>query len=192
MLQSGSFNGYTTPQTALEVNHLLQHDAKTWECLLWTSGRLLNLTKCLYYVSLGTCDDEGRASLTPKMLLPQLTLTSGNSPLRVPVSQYNYDAAHKYLGNQMAPNLQMTTAYQQLLERDSCLMEVISSLPGLARAQAIAFNCIRLFFGVYYLSELATADGSEISRGTWDGSRPRFSALLWPYQPRPGPKTFRI
>jgi hypothetical protein len=299
------------------------------------------------------------------MLLPQLTLTSGDSPLRVPVSQYNYDAAHKYLGNQMAPNLQMNTAYQQLLktsqqfarrlassplskwdtwmayfavylpamtytltltahspkklrtlqssgvratlnklefnrntpravvfgpclqaglsmrdlateqgiallvmflrhlctvtaqgkllsialawwylvtgtsfslleyptqvllhneahifsavqqflrsidaslliqevtdslpqplrERDSCLMEVVCSLPVLTRAQAIAFSRIRLFFWVYYFSKLATADGSAISRGAWDGSRPRFSALLWPYQPRPGPKTFRI
>jgi hypothetical protein len=64
---------------------------------------------------------------------------------------------------------------QPLRERDSCLMEVICSLPGLTRAHAIAFNRIRLFFGVYYLSELATADGSAISCGAWDGWGSRHS-----------------
>jgi hypothetical protein len=35
------------PPTAQEVLDLLTHDAQTWERLLWTSGGLLNLTKCL-------------------------------------------------------------------------------------------------------------------------------------------------
>jgi hypothetical protein len=348
------------------VKDLLQHDAQTRERLLWTSGGLLNLTKCLYYVSVWRFDDEGRASLTPKTLLPQLTLTSGDSPTRNSVRQFNYSVTHEYLGNHMAPSLQMTTAYHKLLlksqqfarrlassplskrdawiayfavylpsmtytltltahspkklrkvqssaicatlnklgfnrntpravvfgpclqaglslrdlateqgiallvmllrhlrtvtaqgkllsialvwwqlvigtsfplleypaqvllhdeahifpvvrqflrsiegslhitevtealpppfrERNHCLIEVISSLPaGLTRAHALTFNRVRLFLGVFYLSELTTADGTALSRDAWDGSRPRLSPLLWPYQPQPGPKSFRV
>jgi hypothetical protein len=353
------------PPTAQEVTDLLTHDAQTWERLLWTSGGLLNLTKFLYYVTFWTFDVEGQGSLTPKDELLQLFLTNGNSAIPVPVEHYNFDVAHKYLGNQMAPNLQMKTAYAQLLttsnqfarrlaasplskrdawiayfavyipqmtytlcltshsakklrmlqskapratlnklgfnrntphavvfgpciraglsmrdlpteqgiallimiirhlhsytaqtkilrislswwqlvmgtsfpllanpdplllhdeahifsaarqflknangqlyiqeiadnlprplcERDNCLMDMICSLPNVTRAQQLAFNRVRLYFGVFYLSEVATADGTHIARDAWEGSRLRYSALLWPYQPPPGPKSFRI
>jgi hypothetical protein len=33
-----------------DVVTMLQHDSQTWERLLWTSGGLLNLSKCLYYI----------------------------------------------------------------------------------------------------------------------------------------------
>ena len=36
--------------TPLEVAALLKSDAQTWERCLWTSNRLLKLTKCLYYL----------------------------------------------------------------------------------------------------------------------------------------------
>jgi hypothetical protein len=58
------------PPTAQEVTDLLTHDAQTWERLLWTSGGLLNLTKCLYYVTFWTFDREGRGALTPEDDLP--------------------------------------------------------------------------------------------------------------------------
>jgi hypothetical protein len=353
------------PPTAQEVTDLLAHDAQTWERLLWTSGGLLNLTKCLYYVSFWTFDLEGRGSLTPQADLPQLLLTNGNSDIPVPVAHYNFDAAHSYLGNKMAPNFQMTAAYAQILntsnqfakrlaasplsrhdawiayfavyipqmtytlcltahsakklrklqskalratlnklgfnrntphavafgpciraglsmrdlpteqgiallliiirhlrshtaqtkillialswwqlvmgtsfsllahpdqvllhdeahifsatrqylksvngqlyiqdieatlprplrERDFCLMDVICSLPNVTRAQHLAFNRVRLYFGVSHLSEISTADGQHIARDAWAGSRLRHSALLWPYQPQPGPKSFRV
>jgi hypothetical protein len=42
-----------------------------------------------------------------------------------------------------------------------------------------------------YLSEIVTAEGSSIARVAWEGGRLRLSPFLWPYQPRPGPKSFR-
>jgi hypothetical protein len=71
------------PPTAQAVTDMLTHDAQTWERLLWTSGGLLNLTKCLYYVTFWTFDVEGRGALTPKDELPQLILTNGNSAIDV-------------------------------------------------------------------------------------------------------------
>jgi hypothetical protein len=52
----------------------------SWERLLWTSGGLLNLSKCLYYVVSWTFDSEGRASMTPASdIHPPITLSSGDS-----------------------------------------------------------------------------------------------------------------
>jgi hypothetical protein len=40
---------YTSPVPTV-VCGMIQHDAQTWEQVLWTSGRLLKLEKCLYYL----------------------------------------------------------------------------------------------------------------------------------------------
>jgi hypothetical protein len=61
------------PPDPLVVVSLLQHDAQTWERLLYTSGGLLNITKCLYYISCWKFDSEGRPSPVPK---PDITLLS--------------------------------------------------------------------------------------------------------------------
>jgi hypothetical protein len=352
------------PPDPADLCEMLRHDAQTWERLLWTSGGLLNLTKRLYYLSIWTFDTEGRATLTPKHELPQLYLTSGDNMQLVPVDHYNYDQTHKYLGNHMALNLTMTTAFKKLLEAsntfarriavsslskrdawiayfvvyvpamtytflvsahspaklrklqspaicavlnqigfnsrtacavvfgpcmhgglalrdlpveqgiailimiirhlrvatpqgqlllitlvwwqhvigisyalidnpepimlhndthilsvrriflrsingdlaipvltrhlpqplrhlDHCLIDVVISLPSVTRAKLLAFNRVRLFYGVTHLSRIATADGYSITREAWNGNRPRRSPQLWPYQPKPGPKSLR-
>jgi hypothetical protein len=43
-----------------------------------------------------------------------------------------------------------------------------------------------------YLSEISTADGTSITRDAWDGTRTRFSPILWPFQPCPGPRSWRV
>jgi hypothetical protein len=48
-----------------DVVTMLQHDSQTWERLLWTSGGLLNLSKCLYYILTWCFDSEGRATMVP-------------------------------------------------------------------------------------------------------------------------------
>jgi hypothetical protein len=70
-------------------------------------------------------------------------------------------------------------------------MDVINDLPNMTRAKSKAFNRVRLHFGVAHLSEIVTANGTTISRDAWEGTRQRLSPLLWPYQPKPGPKSFR-
>jgi hypothetical protein len=71
-------------------------------------------------------------------------------------------------------------------------MEVISALPGISRADLAAFNRCRLFLGIIFLSELTTVDGHSLACDAWLGTRPRHTPFLWPYQPDPGPKSWRI
>jgi hypothetical protein len=69
------------PNACLEIVEMLRHDAQTWERCLWTSGGLLNLAKCLYYIAYWRFNSDGEATLTPATdLLPALSLTSGDAP----------------------------------------------------------------------------------------------------------------
>jgi hypothetical protein len=89
---------------------MTHHDSQTWERLFWTSGGLLNLTKCAFYILAWTFDDEGRASYVPKAAIPDLHLTSGDATGSEKVSQLNFDEHHAYLGNKLSTNMQMKSA----------------------------------------------------------------------------------
>jgi hypothetical protein len=69
-------------------------------------------------------------------------------------------------------------------------MNVVAPMPAHTTASKTAFNQVRIHLGVAYLS-IATADGVSLERDAWEGSRPRLSPFLWPFQPCPGPKSFR-
>jgi hypothetical protein len=71
------------------------------------------------------------------------------------------------------------------------IMEVISVMSGVSRADLAVFNRCQLFLGILFLSELTTADGHSIDRNAWLGTRQRYTPLLWPYQPDPGPQSWR-
>jgi hypothetical protein len=71
-------------------------------------------------------------------------------------------------------------------------MDVIVSLPNVSKADLRAFSRCRIYYGVARLSEIASADGTLVARDAWEGSRLRLSPTLWPYQPKPGPKSFRV
>jgi hypothetical protein len=130
------------PPDPEELCEMLRHDAQTWERLLWTSGSLLNLTKCLYYLSFWHFDSEGRATLTPKHELPQLYLTSGDNMQLVPVEHYNFDQTHKYLGNHMALNLTMTTAFTKLMEASNTFARRMAVSPLSKRDAWIAYFAV--------------------------------------------------
>jgi hypothetical protein len=99
---------------------MLRHNAQTWERSLWTSGGLLNLSKCLYYIAHWQFNSEGAASLTSaSALTPPLALTSGPSPILNNITQHNYDEAHRYLSDWLVMHLQMKTVYSKLPERAS-------------------------------------------------------------------------
>jgi hypothetical protein len=352
------------PPPLNEVATLTQQDSQTWERLLWTSGGLLNLSKCAFYIMAWKFDAKGHPSYNPKSDTPPLRLTCGNKAGAAAVNILDFDETHKYLGNHLATGMQMKdgmqalkstaddyssgllcsslskqdtwvayftvfvpsmtytlpvahyskkhlrnvqspatratlmklgftrntahrvvfgpsrygglgfrdlfieqgisqlkllirhlradspqgrllpiaikwwhlvidvsyplleitntliphqsahwlTALRQFLskmeaslhikglhaklpkplrENDVCIMEVVLDMPSTSCAHLQAFERCRLFFGVIYLSEITTADGSAISRAAWEGTRARISQLLWPYQPQPGPKSFR-
>jgi hypothetical protein len=84
------------------------------------------------------------------------------------------------------------TLEQPLWEHDVALMKQISSLDGVSRADLKLFNHCWLYEGVIHLSEISTADGTSIARDAWDGTRSQFSPILWPFQPYPGPKSWRV
>jgi hypothetical protein len=92
----------------------LQKDAQIWERLLFTSGGLLKLRKCLYYVMAWKFDDEGRASLRPKADIPSLKLTNGHDLDPKAINQHDCDAAHRYLGLWNSPSLSMKAHLQAL------------------------------------------------------------------------------
>jgi hypothetical protein len=97
---------------------MTRHDSQTWERFLcWTSGGLLNLTKCAFYILLAwQFDTTGKVSCVPKTAIPDLRLTSGNQPGSEPVKQLNFDGAHQYLGNRLSTDMQMTLAYKALFD----------------------------------------------------------------------------
>jgi hypothetical protein len=74
---------------------------------------------------------------------------------------------------------------------DRYIMEAILDLPKVSAKDLQACNRVRLFLGVTLLSEITTADGAFLATDAWRGTRPRHSPLLWPYQPSPGPSSFR-
>jgi hypothetical protein len=99
---------------------------------------------------------------------------------------------HEFLQSVEASiHIESFTLAQPHRESDLCIMDAIHDLPGFPRPQLRAFNRCRVFLGVHFLSEIVTADGRNIARDAWDGWRDRISTLLWPYQPLPGPKSFR-
>jgi hypothetical protein len=101
-----------------DVVAMLQQDSQMWERLLWTSGGLLNLSKCLYYILAWYFDSEGRATMVPATTIhPSLRLTSGNNPHRAAINHFNYDDAHTYLGASLSPSLQMRTCDATLTKK---------------------------------------------------------------------------
>jgi hypothetical protein len=52
------------PPDMSTVLGMLQHDSQTWERLLWTSGGMLSLTKCLCYIISWAFDSKGQAKMT--------------------------------------------------------------------------------------------------------------------------------
>jgi hypothetical protein len=354
-----------TPPEPTVVRDMIQHDAQTWERLLWTSGGLLKLPKCLYYLMIWMFDAEGTACLTPSLDLPSMELSSGDSGLYTEIAQYSCASAHRTLGNWVAPNLQMKTSLLKLqstaseystrmsssslskldawisyfavflpmmaytlpvchhsqtsLDRlqsapttstllklgfnrhtahavvygcvqfaglglrslfieqgiaqilismrhlractdvgtlflitlqwwqvtagvsfallenpnipltylhpdwfttfrnflaiiqgslhipavtlslptssrhnDSSIMDIVSSIHGTSAADLRRFNTVRIWMGISHISEITTANGKYITREAWTGTRVRFTPRLWPYQPKPGPISFRV
>ncbi len=91
-----------------------KHDAQTWERLLWTSGGLLKLTKCLYYIIYWNFDSEGRASMaTPSQ--PTIQLTSGDSKQMDTIQQYNNSESHRTLGAWLNPHFDEARSIQDTI-----------------------------------------------------------------------------
>ena len=76
-----------------------------------------NWKKCLYYLTYWAFDDDGHASLVSAFDLPSMHLSSGDSGITTSIDQYDSISAHRTLGNWLAANLQMNTAFEKLQSR---------------------------------------------------------------------------
>jgi hypothetical protein len=131
------------PPSDAIVLSMLHHDAQTWESLLWTTGGLLNLLKCLFYIMSWEFDADGRPSLKSKMyLLSSLKLTSGANPDPQHVTQYDVSEAYRYLGDWIACNLQMTTVRSVLQETATSYARRILTSPLSKRDAWIAYHTV--------------------------------------------------
>jgi hypothetical protein len=109
------------PPDLKELVEMTSHDVQSWERLLRTSGGLLNLLKCAFYVIAWQFDVEGRATYVYKEVIPNLRLTSGTNPGLSAVTQLNFDDTHAYLGNKFATGMQMKDALVALTKSAASL-----------------------------------------------------------------------
>jgi hypothetical protein len=117
---------HSKPEAA-EVVTLLQTDAQVWEQLLFTSGGLLKLRKCLYYIMHWDFDSEGCASLhSSANMVPTLQLTNGISLDPIPVTHFDCSKAHQYLGLWNSPSLSMTKNRAALSEQAKKMLTAFS------------------------------------------------------------------
>ena len=91
------------PPTVHENLRRLQHDAQVWERLLWATGGLLKLPKCLFYLIHWTFNAEGVPRMMKTAELPPLRLTSGNNQEAREIKQLDFDMPHRTLGCRVTP-----------------------------------------------------------------------------------------
>jgi hypothetical protein len=77
------------PPTPAAIITQLQEDAQVWARLLFMSGGLLKLRKCLYYVMSWDYDSEGRDTLCSKENTPSLLLTNGTDLAPKAINQHD-------------------------------------------------------------------------------------------------------
>jgi hypothetical protein len=78
----------------------LKKDAQIWEHLLWTSGGLLELSKCRFYIIYWKFANDGSGTMmsTTELDTPSLLLTEGKTHMLQEVKQLDLDDAFKTLG----------------------------------------------------------------------------------------------
>ena len=86
----------------------LRHAAQTWERVLWTTGGLLKLTKCLHHLMQWKFTEEGAPKLNKASELPELWLMSGTQTNKIKRPHHNCGQAHKTLGHKLLPNFTLT------------------------------------------------------------------------------------
>jgi hypothetical protein len=78
----------------------LQREAQVWECLLFSTGGALELSKCFYYIIAWDFHKNGAPVLLSPQEMPDthISVTSGANPTPIPVEQKDSNSAHTTLG----------------------------------------------------------------------------------------------
>ena len=104
--QNGLNNAFLpNPWTASELTRNLEHMSQTWEIHLFSSGGALELSKCFYYIVYWKWEEGLPCMLTNLEMsdIPGITLTSGFSPIRLPICHQEVTDTHVTLGACLNP-----------------------------------------------------------------------------------------
>ena len=118
----------------------LQKDAQIWECDLWTTGGLLELSKCRFYIVYWTFTTDGLGKMVPKaeMSTPAMQLTEDNTGRLQTLEQLDLDDAFKTLGIRMTISGGQTAQIAAIkrkattMRKESSLSASPTSRPGSA------------------------------------------------------------
>jgi hypothetical protein len=82
--------------TSEEIALGLQEETQVWECLLYTTGGALELSKCFYYIIAYDFHKNGAPVLLAPEDMPgiQILLTSGSDPAPIIINQKDANTAH--------------------------------------------------------------------------------------------------
>jgi hypothetical protein len=88
------------PPSQQELFTGLQKDAQIWEILLWSSGGLLEIKKCKYYLLQRQFNASGQATMVTaaESNFPPFRLTEGNSGTHALVEQLDCKYSFRSLG----------------------------------------------------------------------------------------------
>lgn len=104
-----------TAPTYSEVGNLIRSDGQIWERLLWTTGGLLRLSKCFYYIISWKWNSEGVASLrTKEEMGDNVALTSGTNHDPVQITHSDCRTANRSLGALIAADRKFSAERQRL------------------------------------------------------------------------------
>ena len=103
-----------TPNLSTVTRQLLK-EAQIWERCLWTTGGLLRLKKCLYYILYWKFDAKGKATLVLPNNEQTIKLQSSDTNISTKINQYNPTIEHETLGHHISPALTITKANKTIV-----------------------------------------------------------------------------
>jgi hypothetical protein len=107
----------------------LQHDAQTWERLLWTIGGLLELSKCRFCMVCWKFDANGKGTVLSKAELnnPDMLLTEGDTGRLQKAQQLDLNDAFKTLGIHMTISGNQAMQISEMTKKsDTCARGILS------------------------------------------------------------------
>jgi hypothetical protein len=159
-------------QDTTELLSRLRHDSQTWSNLLSSSGGVLQLSKCLYYIVDFVFDQTGN----PKMMVPEhspLLISTTPSSTPQPIRMLSPHESHKTLGCYRALNGNESLQYTILLNKSKDWAIQLKS-KFLTRQEA--WMCYHNYFVPQIMYSLMTTNFTQVQCQTIQS--PVINALL--------------
>jgi hypothetical protein len=138
----------------------LQNDAQIWERLLWTTGGLLELEKCRFYIVYWKFNANGIGSMMSKaeMQTPTMLLTEGDTGRLQKVDQLDLDDPFKTLG------IHKTISGNQVKQLTEMKAKSDAYARGILSVNVTNFEAWRGLFTIWYGQMNYTLAATSIPR----------------------------